>query len=63
VYELSELAEEFLRAQFLAYDVDGDGMLTWQQLDAMWYTIPPPMWQVKETVLCTYGVIQKWHRK
>mmetsp|Transcript_28820 Transcript_28820/g.74374 ORF Transcript_28820/g.74374 Transcript_28820/m.74374 type:complete len:1156 (+) Transcript_28820:366-3833(+) len=48
VYELSDVAEEFLRAQFSTYDLDGDGLISWQQLDAMFSTIPPPMWQGEE---------------
>ena len=46
VYELSEAAEEFLKAQFAAHDQDGDFLLTWQELDAMFSTAPPPVWQV-----------------
>ena len=56
VYELSDLAEDFLRAQFCAYDQDGDGLLSWQQLDAMFSTIPPPMWQVSVCV-CVYRAV------
>ncbi len=56
VYELSELAERFLHACFCSHDVDGDGLITWQQLDAMFSTIPPPMWQVCVLRhMCTHG--------
>ncbi|KAF5841406.1 EF hand associated-domain-containing protein [Dunaliella salina] len=48
VYELSDVAEEFLRTQFSTYDLDGDGLISWQQLDSMFSTIPPPMWQGEE---------------
>lgn len=46
VWELSEAAVAFLARAFAAYDDDGDGLLSWQQLDAMFSTIPPPVWQV-----------------
>jgi len=45
VWELSDTAAEFLARTFAAYDDDGDGLVSWQQLDAMFSTIPPPVWQ------------------
>ncbi|GFH29584.1 uncharacterized protein HaLaN_28269, partial [Haematococcus lacustris] len=35
VWELSEAGRDFLRHQFALYDEDGDGLLSWQQLDAI----------------------------
>lgn len=52
VYELSDQGEEFLRQQFSAYDLDGDGLLSWQQLDDLFSTIPPPVWQVRHDFCC-----------
>lgn len=47
VYELSEVALDFLTRQFRLYDDDVDGLLTWQQLERMYSTVPPNIWQVR----------------
>ncbi len=45
MYELSDVAVEFLTYQFFLYG--SDGLVTWSQLQDMYGTIPPPVWQVK----------------
>ncbi len=47
VYELSDVAVEFLTNQFYRYG--SDGMLTATQQLEMFGTIPPPVWQVSIT--------------
>eukprot|EP00798_Chlamydomonas_sp_ICE-L_P004285 gene4285-14395_t len=44
VYELSQVALDFLSSQFSMYDEDADGLISWQQLESMFSTIPPPIW-------------------
>uniref|UniRef100_A0A7R9VF32 EF-hand domain-containing protein n=1 Tax=Chlamydomonas euryale TaxID=1486919 RepID=A0A7R9VF32_9CHLO len=71
-YELSGGAVEFLRRAFAAADEDGDGLLTWHQLERMYSTIPPPMWTAEQwahvLVSGMYGqahkldaFLLKWH--
>ena len=44
VYELSDIAIEFLTHLFFRFG--SDGLVTWSQLQDMYGTIPPPVWQV-----------------
>jgi hypothetical protein len=44
VYELSDVAIEFLTHQFFRFG--SDSLVTWTQLQDMYGTIPPPVWQV-----------------
>ncbi|KAL6752183.1 hypothetical protein V8C86DRAFT_620246 [Haematococcus lacustris] len=63
VWELSEAGRDFLRHQFALYDEDGDGLLSWQQLDAMYSTLPPPVWQGEPwNRLLVPGVFGSAHR-
>jgi len=45
VYELSEVAVGFVSRLFQQHDDDGDGLLTWAQQEALFQTVPPPVWQ------------------
>ncbi len=49
VWELSDTALDFFVRKFRSVDEDGDQVISWQQLDALFSTIPPePVapWQV-----------------
>lgn len=73
VYELSEAAVEFLGRSFLRQDEDGDGLLSSNELDAVFSTLPPPFWQgpewdrvivpgaYKNGILRQDGFVLKWY--